>query len=222
MEAAESFEGDDGACGKGGGDDGEIDGKHGAAGGTGDGLGMKTAIGGIGVFARAGGAQGERPHGGVGAIVGRGHRDGVARAAVGAVGEGISEAAGGGVADFGDAFRARGEIGGDEGEAAVAGGAGEDLKIAISGWGREFFDVAAGDAGGARGFGLERLQEGLNGAIGFDFDDKSAGSVEGDAREPEAVGKPFDEGAETDSLDDAFEGDAIPREASDSDPYCIR
>ena len=67
-----------------------------AADGAGIGLRVEAAVGGVGVLRRAGRAHGEAGHGGGGAVVGDVLDDGVARAAVGAVGEGIAEAAVGG------------------------------------------------------------------------------------------------------------------------------
>jgi hypothetical protein len=46
---------------------------------------------------------------------------------------------------------------------------------------------------------------------GVDFDDDSAGGVEGDAREGVAVGKFLDERAEAYALNDSFEYDAVSR-----------
>ena len=71
------------------------------------------------VFARAVGAHREAGHGGAGAVVGQRGDDGEARAAVGAVDEGVPVAPVGRVALFGGAFGAHGDVGGGERAAAV-------------------------------------------------------------------------------------------------------
>ena len=59
-------------------------------------------------------------HGGVAAVVRDVENDGVARAAFGAGGEGVAEAAVGGVCEVGGAGGAGGDVGRDEGELAGA------------------------------------------------------------------------------------------------------
>ena len=97
-----------------------------AAVGTGVGLGVKAAIGGIVVLGLAGGAHAERRHGSVGPVVGDIADDGVARAAVGAVGEGVAEAAVGGAGEVVEALGTGGHVGGDQRELAGLGDAAVD------------------------------------------------------------------------------------------------
>jgi hypothetical protein len=54
---------------------------------------------------------------------------------------------------------------------------------------------------------------------GIDFDDEAASGVEGDAGQGEAIRQLFDEGAEADSLDYAFQNDAMTRRASALNRY---
>jgi hypothetical protein len=88
---------------------------------------METAIGWIVVFALALGAHRERAHGRGRAVVGQGGDDGKARAAVGAVGEGIAEAAVARIEDLGETGRAGGQIRHDQ-RAFLAAGAFADLE----------------------------------------------------------------------------------------------
>ena len=68
-----------------------------SAGGTRVGLGVEAAVGRILIFLAAGRAEHELPHRCIGTVVGDVDDDGVARSAVGAVGEGIEKAAVGGI-----------------------------------------------------------------------------------------------------------------------------
>ena len=93
MEAADAFDGEDApgvdkrpSCG-------DAHGKLWPTVGAADGLRVEAAVGGGGVFGLAGGAHGEDPHGGVGAVVGEVFNDAEPRAAVGAGGEGVLVAA---------------------------------------------------------------------------------------------------------------------------------
>ena len=72
-----------------------------AAGGARIGLGVEAPVGGVVVFGAAGRAHGEPGHGRLRPVVGRAVEDAEPRAAVGAVGQRIGEAAVGGVADLG-------------------------------------------------------------------------------------------------------------------------
>lgn len=84
-------------------------------------LGMKAAVKRIVVFGLAGGTHGKVSHGGQGAVVGDVADDGVARPAVGAVGERVVVTPVGGVEDFRQAVGADADVGGDEG---IGGGGG--------------------------------------------------------------------------------------------------
>ena len=81
-----------------------------AAGGAGVGLRVEAAVERVAVLARAGRAHPEGRHGGGGPVVGRAERDGEARAAGGAVGEGVAVPAVGRVGHLAQAVRAGGEI----------------------------------------------------------------------------------------------------------------
>ena len=130
--AAETFPGDDAACAEKVGDAfREWRGRFGAgmrmrrcfdqnearaADGAGVGLRVEAAVFGVLVFAEAVGAHGEFRHGGHGAVVGNVEDDAVARAAVGAVGEGIVVAAIFGIARVGETCLADADVGRDESE----------------------------------------------------------------------------------------------------------
>src|SRR5690606_30479027 len=95
-----------------------------AAVGAGDGLGVETAVGGIVVFAGAALAHRESGHGGTGPVVGQRGDDGEAGTAVGAVDERVPVPAVGGIAQFGLARGAEGDVRGGEGAAAAVSGVG--------------------------------------------------------------------------------------------------
>jgi len=97
---------------------------------------VEAAVCGVRVLRRAGGAQGERTHGGGGAVIRKVVDDRGARATVGAVDEGVAVAAVGGVAHLGEAVVAGGEVGREE---AVRGCAG----LARSAVGPALFDGEA-------------------------------------------------------------------------------
>ncbi len=97
----------------GAGDDavGTVEPQVGATGRTGHGLGMEAAIARIVVLGRTGLAQHEAVHGGLRAVVREPACDGEAGAAVGAVDEGVTPAAIGGVEHFGHTIGTHGDIG---------------------------------------------------------------------------------------------------------------
>ena len=82
---------------------------------TGIGLGMKAAVGGVVILGLAGGAHVKARHRSLGSIVGNAAGDGVARAAVGAVEEGIPVTTVGRVKEFAHAVGASGCIRRDAG-----------------------------------------------------------------------------------------------------------
>ena len=80
---------------------------------AGVGLGVEAAVERIVVLGLAGGAHGEARHRGLRPVVGDAAGDGEARAAVGAVEKGITEAAVAGVEKLAEAIRTGGGVGGD-------------------------------------------------------------------------------------------------------------
>ena len=107
------------------------------AGRAGVGLGVEAPVARVVVLGRAGVAHGEAGHGGGGPVVGDAQRDGEARAAVGAVGEGVAVAAVGRVGELGRAGRAGGQVGAD----------GDARRAAGRRWGRSRRWPAAGRGG---------------------------------------------------------------------------
>jgi len=128
---------------------------------------------------------------------------------MGAVGEGIAEAAVVGVAEVAPAGVAGAGVGGDEGEGASFGLALEDLE----GGGVAGFYIGDGEVGDLRelrGRGAEGIEEFVDGGCGaFDLDGDAGGGVEDVAGEGEGVGERVDEGAKADSLNDAADEDVF-------------
>jgi uncharacterized protein YjgD (DUF1641 family) len=119
MEAADAFDGDDGAgteqalgfeesfvAGEVGGMEMELR----AAARACNGLGVEAAVERVAILGFAVGTHGEAGHGGERAIVGKVVNDGEARAAVGAIDEGIAVAAVGGIKELGEAVGAGGDV----------------------------------------------------------------------------------------------------------------
>ena len=170
---------------------------------AGVGLRVEAAILGVLVLAEAVGAHGEFRHGGHGAVVGNVEDDAVARAAVGAVGEGVVVAAIGGVAGVGEAGVADADVGRDEGEGGTGGIAFVDGKGGVADDGN-LGAQDLGDADQRRGFGGKGGDEGFDGrGVSFDFNEDAAGGVEDEAGERVAAGEVIDVRAEADALDDA-------------------
>jgi hypothetical protein len=105
-----------------------------------DGLGVETAVVGVFVFRSALGTEGEGCHSGMRAVVRDLADDAEARAAVGAVDEGMGMSAVGGIAEFANAIGADGGIDGD-------GGIGGGLACGVG--------IAAGDDE-ELGFGVDK------------------------------------------------------------------
>ena len=219
MEAADAFDGEDlagGEAGDGfgdgvgggnrqaiGGDEGELR----AAVPAGVGLGVKAAVGGVVVLGLAGGAHFEARHGGLRAVVGDAAGDGVTRAAVGAVEEGIAVAAIGGREQLAEAVGAGGGVGGDSGRDAAEDFAGDDAEAGFAGR-CEIADGDGVDAGEGRSFRAEAGEEVVErGGGAFDFDGDAVCVVADEAGEVFLGGETVDEGAEADALHDAADAD---------------
>jgi hypothetical protein len=129
-------------------DEGEL----GAAVPAGVGLGVEAAVEGVVVLGLTGGAHAKGGHGGLGAVVGDAANDGEARAAVGAVDEGVEVAAVGWVEEFGCAVGTGGDVWGDEGVGGAGAGA---LQNEESGLGSEMQERGAHlmQLSESRGFG---------------------------------------------------------------------
>lgn len=164
---------------------------------------MEAAVFGILIFTEAVGAHGEFRHGGHGAVVGNVEDDAVARAAVGAVGEGVVVTAIGGIAGVGETGLADADVGRDEGEGGTGGIAFVDGKGGIA----EDGDLGAKDLGDAderRRFGGKGSDESFDGRrVPFDFNEDPARGVEDEAGERVSASQVIDVGAEADALDDA-------------------
>ena len=146
----------------------------------------------------------EARHGGVGTVVGDIANDGVARAAVGAVGEGVTEAAVGGRCEVGDAVWTNRDIGRDQSEAVVFGNtvADDEFGIAARGHVGEGEVVDAGERGQFR---AERMQEAFDiRSRAFHFDSDTFGGIENETAQATFTRQPVNKGAKTDALDDAL------------------
>ncbi|KAF5054784.1 hypothetical protein DSECCO2_384550 [anaerobic digester metagenome] len=181
----------------------------GAARGAGVGLGVEAAVQRVLVFRQAVRAQGEAGHGRGGAVVGDGAGDGVARPAVGAVGEGVAVAAVRRVAQVRDAVVAGGHVGADEHLVACAAGALEDAEIPLVGHGVGGFAFPGHDAGQGRDVRVEAGLEGVEPLrAALDLDEHPFGGVQDQPGDAGFQGGLVDEGAEAYSLhpsgDDPF------------------
>ena len=172
----------------------------GAATGTGDRLSMKTAIGRIVVLGLTPGAHLEGPHRRVRPIVGNPGGDREARPAVGAVGEGIAEAAFGRVVDLRGAHLTGRNVRRDRHRGGPAGPAVEYLKVfaARHGDGSIGDGLNASQPGCLRPQSQSQRRQGLRGALGLDGD--AARLVDDEAGQAQPGGKPIDMRAKTDPL----------------------
>ena len=182
----------------------------GAAFGAGIGLGVESAVRGIGVLGLAGGAKREAGHRGGGAVVGDILNDGEPGTAVGAVGEGVLETAVGRVGAFGQAFGAGGDVGRDKG------GCGESIAEGLAPVDLEERRSQGGLVGNGepvyprqgREFRTQRVQEGVKVVrAGLGLDENSLGGVPDAAADAVAQGGPVDKRSEADTLDDTLELD---------------
>jgi len=174
-------------------------------------LGVKAAVQRVVVFRLAGRAHGEGAHGGHRPVVGHGFDDGVARPAVGAVGEGVAVAAVGRVQDFRQAVGAGGHVRRDQGcpgvGGAVADGEGRE-RLAVKG---QRCDRHPVDAGQGRRFRPDRPLEGLQGGGRTLHGDVHAGrGIEHPAGQAVAHGQTVDEGPESHALHHTVDMDVSP------------
>ena len=172
---------------------------------TGQALGCawKRRFEGIVVLGLAGRAHFEARHGGLRAVVGNAARDGEARAAVGAVEEGIAVAAVVGTKQLAQAVSAGGRVGGNAGGDLAARLAGDDAEFFFSFW-RNVADNDRIDAREGRSFGVEAAAKGFD-AIGgsLDLDGHAAGIVADEAGQSLFLREAVDEGTKADALHDA-------------------
>ena len=224
LEAGEALEGDGGALAQrgGGGEDGcggeglargIAPGETGATSRAGVGLGVKPAVGRIGVFGFAGIALGEIAHRGAGAIEREGMDDAETGAAVGATGKGIKMAAVGGIVGIGFAIVAKGEIWGRD---SGAGGAWRDDKLLRASGGKWGGGEDLG-RGVRRGFGFEADAElGDGGSRSFELDLDAACMIADKAGKGVGAGEAINKGPETDALDHAAKSEASADHISSS------
>ncbi len=175
---------------------------------AGVGLGVEAAVGGVVVLFLAGRAHLEDTHGGVGAVVGYIGDDGEARAAVGAVGEGVAVAAVGGVEDFPQAVGAGGDVRRDELVFTRLGDALAYLEPVIAGrltgCDGNILDVRHG-----RGIMFQVMAEALDGGrLTLYLDADGPGGVQHPPFQAVAGGQLVDEGAEADALHHASDAEA--------------
>ncbi len=176
---------------------------------AGVGLGMEPAAGGIVVLGPAGGAHGKRCHGGERSVVGDAGDDGVARAAVGAVDEGVAVAPVCRVKQLSETVRANIAVGRYHGPAFAtsAGKNGEPglprrnlLRATEFGYHRQ-----------RRCFGRDRLAKRRQILrLPFRFDLNAAAGIAHPSPQAMFVGKPVDKGTKPNPLDDSFYFQSYP------------
>jgi len=176
---------------------------------AGVGLGVEAPVEGVFVFFTAVRAERKTAHGRAGPVVGNGAGDGVTRAAVGAVGEGVPVAAIVGITHVRDAVGAGGHIRADQHLMALAAGAFENFKGAFAGPGRCCFPFPGHDAGQGREGGFKGLFEGpqlLRASL--DLNEHALGRVGNLPRDLGVEGGLIDKGTKADALhpsgDDPF------------------
>ena len=182
----------------------------GAADGACVGLGVEAAVEGVVVLGLAGGTHGEDGHGGLRPVVGDAASDGEARTAVGAVEEGITVAAVGGIEELAETVGTGGGIGRNAGGNLAFDFAGDDAESPIASW-RQVANGDGVDAGEGRNFDAEAVQECFD-ACGraFNLDQDAFGVVSDGAGEGFFCSEAVDEGAKAHALDNAADahGDA--------------
>ena len=177
----------------------------GAADRAGDRLGVEPPVGGVLVLLPAVPTHGEGRHRGVGTVVGDVPGDGVARAAVGAVGEGVAGSPGARLADLGQALVAGADVRRDQGEpAGTRGLAGHDGEAVPAG-GLERLVRDALDASERGGRPDQVPQERLDGGRRpFHLDGHPGGIVAHVPAEGQPRGEVVHEGPEPHPLHDAL------------------
>ncbi len=181
----------------------------GAAGGTGIGLGVKSAISGVFIFGVAKVTHAKLRHGGSRAIVRNILNDRVARPAIGAVGEWVAVAAVGRIAKVTPAIVAGGYVRGDEGERVLLLATGLDGKFTCILQGnffqRDLHNLGQGGWAGPQG--MEKLLDRVAGTL--DFNRNAGGGIQDKARQLQRSGQVVDEGTEADSLHHSSNRDAL-------------
>eukprot|EP00825_Cyclidium_porcatum_P012782 TRINITY_DN16687_c0_g1_i1.p2 TRINITY_DN16687_c0_g1~~TRINITY_DN16687_c0_g1_i1.p2 ORF type:complete len:426 (+),score=47.11 TRINITY_DN16687_c0_g1_i1:3-1280(+) len=174
-------------------------------------LGMETPVQGVLVLRAAGLAHHEAPHGGVRTVVGERLDDREARAAVGAVREGVAVASIRGVEDLRQTVRAGGDVREDEGRRPAA------VAVALP-------DLEAVVADGIEKRGLEAVNRGDRGLVTADCREEALQSfaralhldlhalegIDDPAFETVLEGQAVDEGPEAHALYRALDGDLQP------------
>ena len=174
-----------------------------AAGRTGGGFGMKAPVPGVLVLPAAGRTHVEDRHGGLGPVVGHLADQGKAGAAIGAVGEGITQPPIMRVADFPGAIGAEAHVRGNNRLGAGKTGAGGNDKGLLP-QGRRRFGHHPLHPGQGRGLRQELAGKQVQvGRRPLHLDFHPPGGVAHPAREVVAPGQAVDKGAETHPLDQA-------------------
>ncbi len=136
--------------------------------------------------------------------------DAEARAAVGAVGEGIAVAAVGGIGDVVQAVRAGGEIGQHQGGFRAAVFAVMDLEHRFALWG-DSLRHQFGDRGVRWKLGLQAGTKGIQrGGCGFDLDHDTLRRIDYPPSQMEFIRQPVDKGAKSHALHRSLYGEPPP------------
>ena len=172
-----------------------------AARGAGNGLGVKAPVGGVGIFCGALRAERKAAHGGDSAVVGNGARDGVARAAVGAVGEGVVVARIGRIVHVGQAVGAHAHVGAHKHAVPGLARAGNDAEARFAFYRGQVVFHHAGEAGQRRQLCPQAAAKALYFFIrALQLHAHAFRGVAHSAGKPALGGKPIDKGAKTHAL----------------------
>jgi len=159
---------------------------------------MEAAVPRVGIVGGTGRAHRETRHGGPPPVVRQAAGDRVARAALGAVGEGVAEKPAGGIEQLGQAVRAGRGIWHNAGRSTTA-GAGADRETGIAGRGQSL-DRQCVDPGEWRRFCRKPRYE-VGDAAAFDLDRHAVGTVAYEAGKTGFRGEPMHERAHANALD---------------------
>ena len=175
----------------------------GAALGAGHGLGMEAAVEGIAVFGGAARAEGKAGHAGGGPVIGDGAGDGVARPAIGAIGEGVAEARIARIAHVPQAVGADAHIRADEHAVPAAARALHNLerRAGQGGIRRQIRALQPGEAGQGRQFFRQTPQKTLHGGgLALQLEADPVGGVAHLPGQTLLHGQPVDKGAKAHAL----------------------
>ena len=169
---------------------------------AGHGLGVEAPVQRIAVLGLAAGTEGEAGHAGGSTVVGDGTGDGVARPAIGAIGEGIAEARIAGRAHVAQAVLADAHIGADQHAVAGMAVAGHDDEFRLAVHRGQLRDLQPGEPCQGRQLTAQAHGKGIHlRRVALHLDAHPLRGVAHAAGKAAFHGQPVDEGAEAHALD---------------------